>query len=302
MKSARYFILIALCSLIACTQQGEAPLDVAAWQQEVRNWRQQRLARLTSPTGWLSLRGLFWLKPGVNNFGAAADNDIVFPVESAPAYMGRMVLADGVVTLEARAGVEITIDGQPVRGATVISDTSSSPVVLEYESLSWFIIRRGEQHGVRLRDANHPAIAAFPGIDSYDLDPAWRIRARFQPYDPPKEVDIENVLGMVSREKVPGQLVFEKNGRMLHLDVLDSGDQYWIIFSDETSGESTYGAGRYLYVPKGDSLGHIYIDFNRAYNPPCAFTDFATCPLPPAQNHLDIAVAAGEKYGLRPEG
>ncbi len=163
--------------------------------------------------------------------------------------------------------------------------------------LSWNVIKRGDRYAIRLRDSAHPNRTNFKGIERYPVDPAWRVRAKFSAYEPAKKLKIVNVLGMVEEQPSPGALVFSLSGKEYRLDVLDEGAKipWFVIIADETSGEETYGGGRFLYVARADSSGETVIDFNKAYNPPCSFTPYATCPLPPEQNRLPLAVRAGEK-------
>jgi hypothetical protein len=270
-----------------------------AYLQEIESWRRERDEGLRDRDGWLTLVGLHWLKEGENRFGSGADNDIIFPAGKAPARAGVLRRSGDKVTLEAAPGAGIARDGKPVTTLDLAADDAGKPVVLELGSLRLFVIKRGDRLGLRVRDRESPALAAFRGVESFPADPAWRVEARFEPYDPPKPVPVPNILGTVSEEPSPGAVVFEKDGRTYRLDALTGSDQgdLWLIFADRTSGEATYGGGRFLETPP-PAGGKVVVDFNKAYNPPCVFTEFATCPLPPRQNRLDLAVTAGEKmYG-----
>ena len=188
--------------------------------------------------------------------------------------------------------------GQPVTSMTLRSSADGEPTVLTYGSLGWFIIQRGnDSMAVRVRDSEHPHLKEFKGIDTYPIDPAWRIKASFEPYDPPKMLTIPTVYGTILQQPSPGALVFEIDGNPYRLDPTASSDdkRLFVMFADETSQSETYGAGRFLYVSQPGPDGTTYIDFNKAYNPPCAFTNFATCPLPPTQNRLPLRITAGEK-------
>jgi uncharacterized protein (DUF1684 family) len=179
----------------------------------------------------------------------------------------------------------------------MVSDADGVPTVIEVGPLRFFVIRRGDQHGVRIRDRESEARKNFHGIDYYPIDPKWRVNAQFEPYSPTKKIPITNVVGMTEDMESPGALVFEVDGKTMRLDpVLEEGtDELFIIFGDTTNGRETYGGGRYLYAPKPGADQRTTVDFNKSYNPPCVFTDFATCPLPPSQNKLAVAVTAGEK-------
>ncbi len=275
-----------------------APQD--EYLQEIESWRRERDEGLRNPDGWLTLFGLFWLKEGENRFGSAPDNEFVFPAGKAPARAGTLRLAGGKVTLEAAPEAGITHEGKPVTTMTLTSNEDDGKTkVLELGPLRFFVIRRGDRLALRARDRESPALAAFRGVESFPLDPAWRVAARFERYDPPKQVPVPNILGTVEDTPSPGALVFERDGKTYRIDALEGspkGDLF-VIFGDRTNGGETYGGGRFLSTPP-PADGKVVVDFNKAYNPPCVFTAYATCPLPPRQNKLDVRVAAGEKmYG-----
>jgi uncharacterized protein (DUF1684 family) len=276
-------------------QQAAAP---ASYEQELEQWKAKRLANLKGEEGWLSLIGLFWFKEGENRFGSDPTNEIVLPDDKAPARAGTLRLAAGKVTLEANPDAKITSKGQPVTTLELKSDEDGDPTMLELGSLSFHVVKRGERLGLRVKDRENPARAQFKGTDYYAADRKWVVNARFEPYQPPKQVPILNVLGMETEETSPGALAFEVDGRPYKLEALkEKGEeQFFIIFADQTSGKETYGAGRYLYADPPGADGRVTLDFNRAYSPPCAFTKYATCPLPPQQNRLPLRVEAGERY------
>ncbi len=270
----------------------------ASYEQELEQWKAKRLANLKSEDGWLSLIGLFWLKEGENRFGSDLTGEIVLPDGKAPALAGTLRLAAGKVTLDAKPDAKITSKGQPVTTLELKSDEDGEPTMLEMGSLSFHVVKRGERLGLRVKDRENPARAAFKGTDYYPADRKWVVNARFEPYQPPKQVPILNVLDMTTEEISPGALAFEVDGRPYRLEALkEKGEeQFFIIFADQTSGKETYGAGRYLYADPPGADGRVTLDFNRAYSPPCAFTKYATCPLPPQQNRLALRVEAGERY------
>jgi len=261
---------------------------------EVKEWHSKRTENLKKENGWLNLAGLFWLKQGENKFGADKSNDVIFPEIKAPAFIGTLILNDSVVTIKVNDGVEVKSNGAKVTELELKNDTQGE-TILELGSLRWFIIKRQNKYGVRLRDLESPLLKSFKGIETFPINSDWKIEANLETYNPPKRVDVPDVIGNVTTSIVPDALTFVKEGVTYKLDPLDAGKQYFIIFADETSGNETYGAGRFLYIDKTDSTGKIYIDFNKAYNPPCAFTKYATCPLPPKQNHLKLKITAGEK-------
>jgi hypothetical protein len=275
---------------------GGAAADTT-WQRDSREWRAERDGDLRDPEGWFSLVGLFWLREGENDLGSGDNDPIRLPVDRAPADAGTIVRRGERAEIRVRHGVTVTRDGMPVGRLELATDVGGEPTVLALGSLRLHVIQRNDRLGVRVKDRESPALAAFRGIDYYALEPSWRVPARFERYEPPREIEVPNVTGDVNKEQSPGALVFERDGVGHRLDVLaEPGDEeYWVIFADGTTGRGTYGGGRFLYVPAAGADGRTTIDFNRAYNPPCAFTPFATCPLPPKQNHLTFAVEAGEK-------
>jgi uncharacterized protein (DUF1684 family) len=268
------------------------------YREEVRDWREAREARLEADGGWLTLAGLFWLKEGENTLGTDPSSDIVLPDGSAPARAGSFVFKGEETVLGLFSGVEGRIGDEPVSGPHVMKpDTTGEPDVLELGALSLYVIQRGDRFGIRVKDANSPVRRAFSGLRWFDIGEAWRIDARWVAYPSPRPLKVPNVLGDVTTMPSPGRAEFEIDGKVVSLDgVLPEprATELFFIFRDETSGDETYGAGRFLYsdLPK---QGHVVLDFNKAYNPPCAFTPYATCPLPPKQNWLPVAVTAGEK-------
>ena len=295
--TARSNLSVGLIIIILALSIIVTAADDPTYTKAREKWRAERLEEINGEDGWTTLVGLFWLNEGQNKFGSDPSNEIVLPRSSAPKFAGSMRLDNGVVTLEAKPDAGITSDGNAASTLVLQSDDDGKPTVLKLGSLKLFVIKRGEKLGLRVKDKRNPARSHFAGLDYFPVDLKWRLDARFEPYDPPKIIPIVNVLGMVDNMTSPGALVFEVNGKTHRLDpVLEKGSkQLFIIFGDKTTGKETYGAGRYLYAdPAGDD-GKVVLDFNKAYNPPCAFTQFATCPLPPRQNRLAIRVEAGEK-------
>jgi hypothetical protein len=285
--------LISLFLFSGCTKQKSNPEYI----NSIERWHKKRIERLKTETGWLNLVGLYWLKEGENTFGGAPDNNIVFP-ENAPAHIGTLILDNGKVTAKINPDVEVMTDSQAVKELELKDDLSANPTVLKNGSLRWYIINRNGKYGIRLRDLNAPLVKEFKGIDTYPVDEKWKVDARFIPYPSPKVIEIPNIIGSVEKDTVKGRLEFNLEGKKYTLDPVSEGNEFFIIFADETNGEETYGAGRFLYTEKPDSLGIVEMDFNKAYNPPCTFTRFATCPLPPKQNYLHLKIEAGEKkYG-----
>jgi uncharacterized protein (DUF1684 family) len=192
-------------------------------------------------------------------------------------------------------GVEILHNGNPVKEMVMIGDGNKDMTVFQYGSIKWNLIVRNELYGIRFRDLESELVKNFSGIERFPVNDDWRIEADFEAYNPPKKIDVPNVLGHVDEELSPGAVVFTKDNQSYRIDAVDAGDKLWLIFADGTSAEETYGGGRFLYTDKVDSTGKVIVDFNKAYNPPCVLTKFATCPLPPKENYITLRVTAGEK-------
>ncbi|WP_430389135.1 DUF1684 domain-containing protein [Dyella sp. 20L07] len=271
--------------------------DATEFNQQIQQWQSKRLASLTAPGGWLSLIGLEWLKDGANRVGSAADNDIV--LKAGPAHLGVVTLAkDGSLHIVLDKDSGATVDGKAVHEATLLDDANAGeagPSTVAFGSASFFVIDRDGRKALRVKDANAETRTHFLGLDYYPIDPTWRIVADWVPFDPPHELEIGSVLGTINKEKVPGKAVFQRDGHTYELmPIQEEPDSLFFVIADRTSGRETYGAARFLYadLPKD---GKVVLDFNRAYNPPCAFTPYATCPLAPPENRMDLAVTAGEK-------
>lgn len=287
--------MITLLIVAGCARP-EEKFDRLAHLNEVEQWHTKRIEELKGENGWLNLAGLYWLKEGPNTFGSDESNDIVFPAGKMDARAGYFLVKNGVVEIHARKGVEILADSVLVKDKIIFHPDSAKNSQLAYGSLRWFIIRRDDQVGVRLRDLESKGVEEFSGIERYEVDPAWRLNAKLEIPVTAKRISITNVLGQTTDQVSPGTLVFDVQDQTYRLDALEGGkEELFIIFGDATNENETYPAGRYLYIKTPDSLGNTIIDFNKSYNPPCAFTPFATCPLPPAQNILPVAVRAGEK-------
>ena len=293
--SALIFLIISFLFLPGCSKK-EIDKGSPQYIASIKEWHKERIKRLKKENGWLDLAGLFWLKDGENTFGAGSSNDIIFP--KGPDKIGTFILKDSTVTVKINPGIEVTNDKTPVKEASLKTDLSGDPTILSIRSLRWYIIKRDDKYGVRLRDVDSKLRKEFKEIDTYPVNEDWKITAKFEAYNPPKPITIPTIIGTVDTDQAPGALVFEKDGKEYRLDPVVEGDEFFIIFADETSGKETYGAGRFLYTEMPDSAGNVILDFNKAYNPPCAFTPYATCPLPPKQNYLKLRVTAGEKkYG-----
>ncbi len=294
-KSIKLVSFLLLISLFACKPK-PATLNEEEYIKSVKEWQSQRLERLKSETGWLNLVGLHWLKEGQNPFGSSDANNIIFP-EKAPEFIGSYILFKDNISVVINDDVDVFINDSLLKEHMVYSDADDNTTSFSVGSFRWYIIKRGDRYGIRLRNLESPLIDKISEIPSFPIDPKWRIKAKFEKFDSPKEIAIPNVLGDTEFEKCYGLLKFKIDGKEHSLMPLGDGIKggFFLIFADETSAEETYGAGRFLSVEKPDEDGYTYIDFNKATNPPCAFTDFATCPLPPKENILKVKVLAGEK-------
>jgi len=286
--------------LLALGSPSATMTDAPRYRAEIEKWRADRVRRLTAEDGWLSVVGLSWLEEGDNSVGSAPSARVALPSGRTPARLGAIRLARGSASFTAAPGVSVTHGGKPVRTIALASDADGEPTILQHGTVSFYAIRRGDRLGIRVKDSAAPARREFQGIDGYAIDPKWRVAARFEPYNPKKSIPIPNILGNVTQEPSPGAVVFSIGGREYRLDAVEEEgeEDLFLIFGDRTNGTATYGAGRFLYAPRPGPDGKTFVDFNKAYNPPCAFTAYATCPLPPPQNRLPVAVTAGEKrYG-----
>lgn len=283
------------CSMLAAVAVDPALAAMTEHQQQVAAWRAGRVERLTAEDGWLSLIGLHWLPVGATQtLGNGKGNDI--DLEVGPARLGTLSWVDGKARFEVDAGAQVQVDGKPETVVDLSSGDNAHPIVVRFGSANFQMIERGGKHALRVKDNQAATRTGFTGIRYFDIDPSWRIDARFEAYDEPRSIEVATVLGTLESYPNPGRIVFERDGKTHSIEaLLEEGiEQYFLIIADRSSGKETYGMARYLYAgPAVD--GHIVVDFNRAYNPPCAFTAFATCPMPPEGNRLDLYVAAGEK-------
>ncbi|HSZ83910.1 MAG TPA: DUF1684 domain-containing protein [Polyangia bacterium] len=293
---------VASLGLVATTAVAEAPLTDAAYRAEVTQWRRERDERLRAPDGWLSLVGLHWLVLGRNRFGGAPEDDVPLP-SGVPAHAGTFVVAGHEAHFDVRVEVPehspLTLNGGAARSGPLRTDAAATPDVLALGTVSWQVIERGARVGVRVRDSASPARRTFAGSTWYAIDPAYRVVARFAPRAGATEVVVPDASGGQQKLKSPGTLTFTLRGEVQRLDpVLDGDDvdDQMIVFRDATSAHTTYGAGRFVRARRQRD-GTFVVDFNRAYAPPCAFTPYATCPLPPPQNRMRIAVEAGDRSG-----
>lgn len=273
-----------------------APAEEAHILEEIEAWRSGRHASLQRPDGWLSLVGLVWLEPGENGVGSAEQNRVRLP-DSSPPRVGALRLDEGVVVFEAEPGADATIDGEPATTAELRTDADGETTEVHVGPVHFYIIVRQDRFGVRIKDSQAAPLLAFEGMESFPVDLQWRLSARFLPYDPPRAIQVPDILGNIGEQESPGALELTIDGETHALDTLPGGDDgsFFLVFGDTTNGHETYGGGRFLYTDPPAEDGTVVVDFNRAYNPPCVFSPYATCPLPPTQNKLDLAIRAGEK-------
>jgi hypothetical protein len=291
------FALAAALWPAAGAAGGRESPSLESEQAAIARWRAERVESLTSDGGWLTLSGLFWLKEGDNTFGRAPGNSLALDNAALADTAGSFVLSGHQVRFVARPGSGVSHDGRPVTTLDLAPDTSGAPTVLASGALRFYVIERAGNLGVRVRDLANPHRTGFRGLEYFPVSTDWVVDARFERYQPAHHIRIVNILGMELEMESPGALVFTKDGREWRLDTVleEPGDQeLFIMFADATSGHETYGAGRFLYIPMPQGAT-VAVDFNKAYNPPCALNEFATCPLPPWQNRLKLRVAAGEK-------
>lgn len=293
------WLLAAAMTTVAATETTVDP-----YVQSVQEWRSARLARLQKPDGWLSLVGLHWLDEGRFSLGRDPGNDIV--LNTGPAKLGEIERRGEVVTLHPTLNAGVSLANAPISEPVVLQpDSSGAPSVVSFPGTgeaSFMLIERSGRFGLRVRDSAAPTRSGFVGIESYPIDPRWRVEARFVAHPPGRTIEIASVINTLEPMPNPGVLEFEMDGALRRLEVVDEGDgALFVIFADRTNGKDTYGPGRFLYAEAAGE-GRAIVDFNRAYNPPCAFNAYSTCPLPPPENRLDLRVEAGEKRYQGPHG
>lgn len=288
--------LCALLSLAAACDPAETAGDDAGYEAEILEWREQRLARLTAPEGFLSQVGLFWIDEGTWSIGSGEDNDIRLPHKAA-GRVGDLHVSSAGVRLAVAEGVEVLHDGAPVRDIAMPADASGKRVMVEHGSIAWSIIERGGRLAVRVRDFEHPWLQSFGPIPYYPIDRALRVEAKLNRYAEPREIVVNTVIeGFQQFPVAPGTATFVIDGVDYELEPQLSGDRLFFVFGDQTNRDDTYGAGRYLYAEMPGDDGKFILDFNKATSPPCAFNDFSTCPVASPRNRLPVRIEAGEKY------
>lgn len=302
---SRMFAMMMIGTLAACGSQEEdaAKADRAqaaqvSFQRELDVVRQQRVSDLTKPDGWASLVGLHWIEPGAHYIGSSAGNGIKLAV--GPSHFGMIDLSNGRLRFVPEKNVAMTVDGQPLTGETILraDDAPTGPNVVAFDEGKGqaTVIKRGDRYLLRVKHADAPTRTGFGGIEYWPTSRDWRVEGRFVPHPAGKTLEIANIIGTTDAVANPGAIEFERDGRTYRIEALDEGEEtLFLVFADRTSGHGSYPAGRFLDVAKPGVGGTVVMDFNQSRNPPCAFTPFATCPLPPPENRVDLAIQAGEK-------
>lgn len=284
---------------LGCSRGAQSPsFDALEHRAEIESWREERDQRLRQPDGWLALAGLFWLEDGDATFGSGTDNDLVFPSGKIRESAGILRREEREVILVPVPGAGMKIDGVEVTApARLALDTSDEgPTTVTHGSLSFFPIERGDMIGIRLKDSENPVLTEFGGMSYFPIDGSWRLVGRYERFAEPKVLRTPNVLGTETEEEIGGEIRFEVGGEAFSLQPSgDPAEGFFLVFGDRTNGAETYGGGRFLYTEPVAADGSVVIDFNKAYCPPCVFTPYATCPLPPAANKLSLRIEAGEK-------
>jgi len=271
-------------------------IQLETYEKDIEAWRKEREERLRREDSWLTLAGLYWLQEGENSIETDPASNIALPIGSARDSVGIIDFHDGKAVLRVTGNEPVLVDDAPTKTAVLRDDAAQAgPSLVKIGAITFFVIKRGDQYGVRVRDANSPERQSFTGRKWFDINVDYRLRAKFVPHDPVRNISVVNTVGLLTPMDNPGYVEFSLHGQELRLEAFSEDDgELWFIFKDATSGKSTYGAGRYLIARLADD-DSVDLDFNKTYNPPCVFTKYATCPLPPNENVLPIAIEAGEK-------
>ena len=277
--------------VIVCMLYAGVPASTN-YAESIQAWQRHRDAGLRSPDGWLTLVGLFWLKPSGNTIGSADSNDFVLPKGSAPDQVGRLQIKGEKVIFTNRSGNAVTVNGKPVSSDVALSYDEDKPDIVKAGSVSFFVIKRGGKLGVRAKDSASPVLKSFTGMNFFPINPDLHFQAQFIPDE--KEIPILNILGQTEMQKSPGIVEFTYKDEKYQLRPIYEGKTLFFLFKDPTNKTETYQAGRMLNTPLPEN-GKVNLDFNRSYNPPCTFTPYATCQLPPKENTVPFPVNAGEK-------
>ena len=294
-KTFRYpiFIVVGLMIYAGCTRDDATITDPVAYKAEIGQWRNERLTHLKARNGWLNLAGLYWLQEGLNTFGSDTSNTIVLPA-TAPSFIGILELNGDSVYLR-QTFLPVMIDSLPAANIRIKDDASGEPDIMSLNNYSWHIIKRGNKYGIRLRDYESALVDQLDSLPYYETDIKWRIVADYKPFEVPEKQKVQTVIGTEVENLIPGELTFRVDGKKMSLFPIASAEGLSLVFGDRTNGDETYPAGRFMDISKPDENNKVIIDFNKAYNPPCAFTPYATCQLPHRGNILPVKIEAGEK-------
>jgi len=287
----KFFLIFLLCILVGQTNlQGQ---NSASYTASIKHFDSLRVKALTEQNGWLNLAGLYWLKPGDNTFGSAVNNTLVFKHKNMPASLGKFKVVGSRVSFEFNKAV--TNFPSDYSEEMVLFDLSNkTDTSIYFKQFVWSVIIREDKIGVRFRDLKNPALIAFKGNKRFAIHEKWNLPAKLLPPNP-SGLFVTNVLGQTTAQDYAGKISFEYQGKNYVLDAINEGPgDLFVVFGDATNGINTYHTGRFMYVSRPDSNGNTFIDFNKSFNPPCAYTPFATCPIPPRQNILPFKVTAGE--------
>jgi len=281
--------------LLSLTLFASGTSHSSTYAQSIHRWQRARDAGLRDPNGWLTLVGLYWLHPGGNTIGSAQSNDLALPKGSVPSQLGRLTLEGSNVLFTNLCGPKVTVNHRPAASKVPLSYDEAKPDVVRYGTVSFFVIKRGDKLGVRAKDSQSPTLKNFTGVKDYPVNPAFRFEAKF--VSSPQKTKFLNILGQTEEDDSPGYVEFHYQGRLYRLRPTTEANELFFVFRDPTSKTTTFQPGRFLKTPMPVN-GKVDLDFNKAYNPPCAFTPYATCPLPPKENILPFPVEAGElRYG-----
>ena len=291
-------ILILGFSLLTAGHADETTTESCdhGYEKCLTRWQDDRLKFLKSAAGYLNLAGLYWLNEGDNTFGSGPGNDIIFPAK-AEASIGVFDLHDDAVQMSVKPGMEVHHLNRAVQRIVMAGDSVQEPVIVRQGSYAWNVIDRDGKFAVRLRDFENPVLLNFPPIVYFPINTSQRVSAKLWRYDEPRVIRVDTVIeGLHYNPWSPGVVEFEIDSQTFDLEAYDAGDELFFVFGDLTTGRETYPAGRFLYAKKPDSNGLMELDFNRAHSPPCAYNDFATCPVAAARNRIAVRIEAGERY------
>ena len=298
--------LVSACGGDDEAARAKAAAEAKAFDASQLAWRKQRREHLTAPDGWTSLIGLHWIDAGSHYIGSDPDNGI--HIAKGPAHLGMLSLdRNHALRFVPEKGVAVTVDGQPLTGGIALKTDAdeSGPTALLFDEGKGIatVIERGDRYALRVKHADADSRVHFSGLAYWPGGRDWIVTGKFVPHPPGRTIPIVNIIGMTEEMRNPGAIEFTRGEKTYRIEALEEepgADQLFLIYADRTSGHGSYPAGRYLYVDLPDAHGKVTLDFNRGYNPPCAFTAFATCPLPPPENRLDLPIEAGEKAYAKP--